>query len=106
MVKNRYAKRRRNEWKSIKLLEAQGWMCFRTAGSHSDWDIIALHPIWGVELVQVKTNRKPTFPPFSSFYNDQWSLHIHVWNDYQTKPDVYNARPRGMIYTTQRGGLK
>lgn len=89
-VRQRYAKGRRNEWKSMELLRKQGWMCFRTAGSHSDWDIIALKADWYPMLIQVKTNRKSKVH-IGDDIDPNWILHLHVWTDYHGLT-VYNAR--------------
>lgn len=91
-VRQRYAKGRRNEWKSMKLLEKNGWMCFRTAGSHSDWDIIALKRGYQPMLVQVKTNRKPISTEHRPEYSDDWYLLHHVWYDRAARPEIFNAR--------------
>jgi Holliday junction resolvase len=42
MPLNRYAKGRRLEYAAMKALEQRGFQCFRTAGSHSPVDIIAV----------------------------------------------------------------
>lgn len=90
-VRLRYAKGRRNEYKSMKLLENEGWMCFRTAGSHSDWDIIALKRGYQPMLVQVKTNKKPIPMDRGGEYSDYWILIHHVWYDRATRPEVFSA---------------
>lgn len=89
-VKNRYAKGRRNEWKSMDKLRKAGWMCFRTAGSHSDWDIIALKKDWYPMLIQVKTNHKSKVQ-ISDDIDPNWILRLHVWIDYQGVT-IYDAR--------------
>ena len=91
-VRKRYAKGRRNEYKSIKVLEMAGWMCFRTAGSHSNWDILALKRGSQPMLVQVKTNKKPSPMEYGSEYSDYWLLRYHVWYDRMIGPDLFDAR--------------
>lgn len=53
-----YRKGRRNEYRSMRVLEAVGYICIRSAGSHSPFDVIALGPS-DVLLVQCKTNEWP-----------------------------------------------
>lgn len=53
---NKYAKGRRLEYRAKKILEAQGYTVFRTAGSHGLFDLIAIKRDW-MKLVQVKANR-------------------------------------------------
>lgn len=96
-VKNRYAKGRRNEWKSMEHLRKEGWMCFRTAGSHSPWDIIALKKDWYPMLVQVKTNRKSTLIIDPGTYDSNWLLRLHLWTDYQGLT-TYNARTGTIVH--------
>jgi hypothetical protein len=43
----------------MRLLEAVGYECFRTAGSHSPFDVIAISK-QGIILAQVKTNGWPS----------------------------------------------
>jgi hypothetical protein len=97
-VRNRYAKGRRNEWKSLDYLRKQGWMCFRTAGSHTDWDIIALKRGWSPMLVQVKTNRRPSLAAKANSeniawgdYDPMWLLRVHLWTDYYGL-SIFDAR--------------
>jgi hypothetical protein len=100
MVRNRYAKGRRNEWKSMEYLETHGLTCFRTAGSHSDWDIIALSPTSGrVMLVQVKTNKKPRIDPTKTWcgVHPDHLLILHVWYDYAKEPEHWNLRTGDML---------
>lgn len=96
---NRYAKGRRNEWKSKKYLEARGFTCFRTAGSHSDWDIIAIKKAHPLMLVQVKTNKKPPMasPEQLEGIDGSWRVHIHLWLDYAKQPEIYDWRSGGTM---------
>ena len=48
----------RVEEKVIELLEAVGFRCIRSAGSHGPFDVAAFHSGMNM-LVQVKANRKP-----------------------------------------------
>ena len=94
MSNSRYVKGRRNEYKSMKWLEQRGWDCYRTAGSHSKWDILALRPSGGeVLLVQVKTNRKPPiYKADYQHYHPDFRIHLHVWMDGGKDPEVYSFR--------------
>lgn len=41
------------------ILEALGYQCLRTAGSHGMWDVVAIGRD-DIRLIQVKLNCKPT----------------------------------------------
>ena len=56
---NRKAKEKRNEYKTMRLLEAVGYECFRMAASKGAFDVIAVSAS-DVLLVQVKSNRLPS----------------------------------------------
>ena len=56
-LKNAKAKGNRNEHRSIRLLETQGYRCTRAAASLGDWDIVGIGA--DVVLVQTKSNRWP-----------------------------------------------
>ena len=45
----------------MRLLEADGWLAFRMAGSHSPADVIAVGPL-GFRLIQVKSGRANVTP--------------------------------------------
>jgi Holliday junction resolvase-like predicted endonuclease len=51
---NAKAKGKRNEHRSMALLEAAGYRCTQSAGSLGEWDIIGTGPT-DMVLVQVKT---------------------------------------------------
>lgn len=53
----RYAIGRRREYKSMEILEAAGYSCFRMAGSHGIFDIIGIGSS-DVLLVQVKSDTR------------------------------------------------
>lgn len=60
MANSRYVSGRRAEWKLRSQLEAEGFVCFRTAGSRSAFDLIAIDvkDSWNpVRLIQVKSTR-------------------------------------------------
>jgi len=90
MIKTK-AKGTRSEKKAIKLLEATGWYCVRSAGSFGLFDIIAIHPrIPYVRCIQVKTNKKASkgeielikeFPLPRNFVKELW-----VFVDYEREP--------------------
>lgn len=58
MNKN-YVRGRANEYKTMGILEAVGYNCFRSAGSHGPFDVIGISKR-GIILVQVKTNGQPS----------------------------------------------
>ena len=55
---NTKAKGNRNEYKSIRLLEAAGYVCTRAAASLGVWDIIGVGS-QDIILLQVKSNEWP-----------------------------------------------
>ncbi len=81
----------RNEHRSIRLLEAAGYRCTRSAASLGEWDIIGVGTT-DVVLVQVKTNQWPgrlateTLREFRVPSNVRKL--IHRWRDRQRLPDV------------------
>ena len=81
----------RNEHKVIKLLEASGYLCTRSAGSLGIFDLIAVNRN-EIRFIQVKTNRWPgtveredmaaakiNMPPNATV--ECWR-----WNDYARSP--------------------
>ena len=56
-----YARGRAAEYRTIRLLEAGGYTCARTAGSHGCADVIAWNA-QGFRLVQVKRGRDGISP--------------------------------------------
>ena len=88
---NAKAKGTRNEHRSMRLLEAAGYRCTRSAASLGEWDIVAIGPR-DVVLVQVKTRDWPgsvemetlrefTAPPMTRKL-------VHRWRNHQRLPDV------------------
>ena len=72
MPNKHYLAGRKKEWKVQEALEAEGYMTFRTAGSHTPVDVLAFYEI-GLRLVQgsavwVQVNSK------SPISNDEWNV--------------------------------
>lgn len=88
---NRKAKGNRNEYKTIRLLESQGYECFRMAGSLGAFDVIGVSAS-DVLLVQVKSNRKPSKAELETIRNmltpNNCRKLIHVWLDRQAMPNI------------------
>ncbi len=59
MPNNNYINGRNREYRSVKLLEAAGYTCIRSAGSHGVWDVVGFSPT-SMILVQVKYETKPS----------------------------------------------
>lgn len=58
MPNPKYIKGRAFEYKIMKELEKDGYTCFRTAGSHSPIDIIAIHMDTGIiQFIQAKNHQ-------------------------------------------------
>lgn len=56
-----YVKGRRAEYRVMRLLEAAGYVCVRTAGSHSPADVVAWRPgQTEMRFIQVKATRDGT----------------------------------------------
>lgn len=90
-IKNAKAKGSRNEHRSIRLLEAAGYACCRSAASLGAWDIVGIGST-DVVLVQVKTRDWPgsaemeTLRLFTAPPNCRKL--VHRWRDRQRIPDV------------------
>lgn len=63
MKMSNYAKGRAKEYECMRILERQNYHCFRTAGSHTPFDVIAV--LWGngkelplIRFMQVKYGKK------------------------------------------------
>lgn len=90
-VKNCKAKGTKNEHRSIKLLEASGYRCCRSAASLGEWDIIGIGTTDFV-VCQVKTNAWPGSVEMETLKNfavpSNCKRLVHRWRDYQRNPDV------------------
>lgn len=88
---NTKAKGSRSEHKTIRLLEAQGYSCMRSAASLGAFDVIGVGSA-DIVLVQVKTGEWPrsvemeTLRSFAAPANCRKL--IHRWRDRQEVPDV------------------
>jgi len=91
MVINKSRKGRRNEHKSIKLLESLGYYCQRAAASKGLFDIIAIS-VSEVLLVQVKSNRWPSVLEVEAMKLLPTPANsrklVHCWQDNQKIPLV------------------
>ena len=73
---NTRAKGRRIENRARKELEADGWLVYQVPGT-TKWnkevdifglfDLFAMHEIYGMKLIQIKTNRKPSLKRYHDF---------------------------------------
>ncbi len=88
---NTAAKGRRNEHKSIRLLESLGYDCTRAAASKGVWDVIGIGPTDFV-LCQVKSNGWPSSVEMEQMERFKSPLNakkiVHRWRDNQRHPDV------------------
>lgn len=79
-----YKKGRRNEYRSMRLLEAAGYLCIRAAGSHSPFDVVAVGA-GSILLVQCKTNEWPSPAEMETIGNIRVpagvSKVVHRWQD-------------------------
>lgn len=90
-VKNCKAKGTRNEHKTIRLLEASGYVCMRAGASLGVWDVIGIGPV-DIVLVQVKSNRWPgteEMERLALFPAPGWARKlVHRWDDHKRLPKV------------------
>jgi Holliday junction resolvase len=88
---NSKAKGNRNEHRSMRLLEAAGYACSRSAASLGAFDIIGIGTV-DIVLCQVKSNQWPgtvemeTIKLFPAPPNARKL--VHRWRDRQRLPDV------------------
>lgn len=81
MANKKYVKGRKGEYEFMKLLEKQGYSAYRTAGSHSLFDVIGMNEHGGV-LCQTKRNCKPTsaeIEKFNAFKNYPTNFRKEMW---------------------------
>ena len=111
MIKNPKAKGARNELKSKRWYERRNYMVVKSGGSLGIFDLICFSlDGGGVDLVQVKSNRKPptdemdAIRRFPALIIEGWRLSdeapinapktrytrkvIHVWKDYAREPEI------------------
>jgi len=100
---NTASKGRRNEYKSIKLLESKGYYCVRSAASKGLFDIVAISPT-KILLVQVKTGRPASqkeltkmtdfgFDYLSTYVQEHTRCEVHVWKDRAKVPEIVLVWP-------------
>jgi Holliday junction resolvase len=81
----------RAEMRSIGVLEADGYVCTRSAGSRGVWDIIGVRKT-DVVLVQVKSRRWPKSAELRKMREFQCPRGvrrlIHRWRTGQVEPDI------------------
>lgn len=81
----------RNEHRSKRLLEAEGYACTRAAGSLGMFDIVGIGPR-NIVLVQCKTNRWPGRAEVEAIRSFQAPENarklLHRWRDGLSVPDV------------------
>ena len=88
---NAKAKGSRLEHRTMRLLEAAGYRCTRSAASLGDFDVIGMsHTDW--VCVQVKANRRPGALELASLRDvvvpPNTRKLLHVWKDRQQLPIV------------------
>lgn len=88
---NTKAKGNRNEYKTIRLLEAAGYACTRAAASLGVFDVVAVGAR-DVLLVQVKSNEWPRAAEMAALTAfpcpPSCRKLVHRWRDRATAPDV------------------
>jgi predicted RNA binding protein YcfA (HicA-like mRNA interferase family) len=88
---SRYRKGWRNEKRTIKLLEAAGFECIRSAGSRGVFDVVGISSR-AIVLVQVKSNNPPSPATLETIREfpapDNAHKLVHVWNNYSKMPEV------------------
>jgi len=85
MIKNAKAKGARSERRVRDFFEIRGWYVIKAGGSLGIWDLICLHPDYGVDLIQVKSNRPPGPKERAGLCafqcHQSWKKHIAVVKD-------------------------
>jgi Holliday junction resolvase len=88
---NAKAKGTRNEHRSMRLLEAAGYRCTRSAASLGEWDIVGVSANAFV-LVQCKTRDWPSAEEMEGLRAFRCPSNcrrlVHRWRDRQRLPDV------------------
>jgi hypothetical protein len=88
-------KGRRNEHRSMAVLEEQGYACIRSSNSRSPWDVVALRSSELV-LVQVKSSRWPGSQEVAAMRAfpcpPGCRRLVHRWRRGQSEPDVREVR--------------
>lgn len=81
----------RNEYKTIRLLEAAGYSCTRAAASLGVWDVIGVSAT-DIVLVQVKSNDWAGTVEMESMREFKAPANarklVHRWRDGARQPDV------------------
>lgn len=81
----------RNELRTMRWLEEQGYSCTKSGGSLGMWDVIATHPEKAVRLIQAKSNRRPGRDEMGrmiAFRAYGCRKELVVWKDYAREPVV------------------
>jgi len=90
-VKNTKAKGRRQEYRSMALLEAAGYRCTRSAASLGAFDLVGVGAT-GFVLCQVKSNRWPDPAEMETLREFPCPANcvklVHRWRDRRKLPDV------------------
>lgn len=85
-------KGRRTEYKVRDCLEAAGWYVVKAGGSLGIWDLVCLHPDFGVKLIQVKSNRwrgSREDPALIGFQcHPSWTKEVWMWKDRAKEPEI------------------
>jgi PD-(D/E)XK nuclease superfamily protein len=88
-------KGRRNEWKSIAILESQGYRVSRSAASKGVFDLVGIKADSFV-LCQVKTRDWPGTIETEEMRNfpapPNCRKVVHRWRDRQSQPDIREIR--------------
>ena len=96
----KYRKGARNEYKSIRLFEAEGYLFIRSAGSHSPFDIVAVSGD-RIVLIQCKTNSWPSPAECETLRSIPVPEHtiklVHRWNDRSSLPVVKELASTPMV---------
>jgi Holliday junction resolvase len=81
----------KNEHRSMRLLEAAGYSCCRSAASLGEWDVVGIGPT-DVILLQIKTRDWPGAAEMEQLRLFKCPANvkrlIHRWRDRQRLPDV------------------
>jgi hypothetical protein len=88
-------KGRKNEYRSIRMLERMGYQCIRAAGSHGPFDLAGFCT-HSIVLVQCKSNGWPSPAEIEAMQDfptpSNVAKMIHRWNDREKFPMVKEVK--------------
>lgn len=86
-----YVAGRRAEYRTMRVLEAAGYVCTRSASSKGMWDVVGVSAA-DIVLCQVKRGARPSPSSYAEFAELRVPANVrklvHWWPNRQSLPDV------------------